>query len=130
MMVHGIMFQKFDPRAAYFDPVIDMLKDTGLMSHFFDKLMPPKNMRESIPHSEEPLVPDHFYLPSIVWLCGLALALIFHTIEHSLTNIGLRKDRRKAGAQLKGLGTIREETSLENTAEADAMALTCGRFMH
>ncbi len=95
MMVQGIMFQKFDPRAAYFDPVIDMLKDTGLMSYFFDKLMPPKNMRETISSVEEPLVLDHFYLPIIIWSCGLVLGIVFHILEHSLTKVGLRRERRK-----------------------------------
>ncbi len=95
MMVQGIMFQKFDPRAAYFDPVIDMLKDAGLINHFFNKLMPPKNMRETMSSEEEPLVLDHFYLPVIVWSCGLALGIIFHILEHSLTNFALRKERKE-----------------------------------
>ncbi len=93
-MAQGIMFQKFDPRAAYFDPVLDMLKDAGLINHFFNKLMPPKNMRETISSAEEPLVLDHFYLPVIVCSCGLALGIVFHILEHSRTNVALRKGRR------------------------------------
>ncbi len=79
-----MIFQKSDPRVLYFDQVIDVARDAGLVEHYFAKWTAPKNMRHTVDVHEEPLVAEHFYLPCFIGGCTMTLALISFLMERRI----------------------------------------------
>ncbi len=75
MFPMGMVFQKFDPRVDYLDYVIRYIRDTGLIHRYFNKYLPPKNIKEHKEHVEEPLVLAHFSLSSVLWAILLLMSV-------------------------------------------------------
>ncbi len=78
---HSMIFQKTDPRVRYFDLVIDVARDAGLVEHYFAKWTAPKNMRPNVDVREVALVAEHFFLPCFVGGCTMTLAMIVFLVE-------------------------------------------------
>ncbi len=77
-----MLFQKYDPRAEYFDPVLDRIRDGGLMDSFFSKWRPLKNMREDTEVKNRPLVIEHFFIPGMMTVAGVVMAAVAFAVEY------------------------------------------------
>lgn len=80
-MYMGMFFQSYDPRVDYFDYVIRMITDTGIVNGLFSKALPYADMKNYVKVEEEALILEHFAIPLIVCLAGLLLGAIMFTIE-------------------------------------------------
>ncbi len=76
-----MVFQKYDPRIQYFNTVIDIARDCGLVDYFFGKEMPPKNLKEPMSKKENALVLEHFQLPLIISAASITVALVIFICE-------------------------------------------------
>ncbi len=77
----GMFFRKFDPRAEFFNPGIRMIYDSGLMDYFFDMTIPYEDMKLYVKVKEEPLIMEHFYVPTIIFTVGLILNCVAFALE-------------------------------------------------
>ncbi len=77
----GMFFQEYDPRVGYFDSVIHRITDTGIIDRLFRKALPFTDIKDSIKVEEEALILEHFAIPPIVCLAGLAIGVIILLAE-------------------------------------------------
>ncbi len=93
-MTHGMVFQKYDPRPRHLNPVIDAIRDCGIMDRFFSKWISPKGMKDSVADAtaggEEPLVNEHFYLPYALLIGGMAISVLVWFLEMAGRDIALK----------------------------------------
>ncbi len=70
----GILFKNGDIRVQYLDGLVTMMRDAGILEHFFDKWRSAQNMKEHVEIVEEALVLEHLLIPIIVWSVALVLS--------------------------------------------------------
>ncbi len=86
-LAHGMVFQNYDPRAQYFNKVIDVAREAGLINYFFGKWKPDENVKIDFKVQDKTLRAEHFLLPSVVSAFGLTLALLSFLLETLLHKI-------------------------------------------
>ncbi len=80
-MYSSMFFQKYDPRARYFDDMINQMKDAGITNHLLSRALPYRDMRTSIDFKEEKLILQHLLIPLVVFGCSLLAGSIMFTLE-------------------------------------------------
>ncbi len=93
-------FQKYDPRAEYFDPVISAITDTGIVDHLFKIRMPYLGMKEPVQVEEKTLVLEHFYAPLMVLASGYLIANLVMLEEFFKIFFCLRIFRKRVKVRL------------------------------
>ncbi len=81
MLQYGMFFQKYNPKASYFNDLIELMRDTGITDYFLRRALPYQDMKEHIQVKEEKLVMEHFYLPLIFLLVGLVTGIAAFVVE-------------------------------------------------
>ncbi len=81
MLQYGMFFQKYNPKAGYFNDLIELMRDTGITDYFLRRALPYLDMKEHVQFKEEKLVMEHFYLPLIFLLVGLVAGIAAFLIE-------------------------------------------------
>ncbi len=79
-----LAFQKYDPRAEYFNPVLDVMFENGLMDRMLSVRLPYLDMKEQglgLVSKEKVLAVEHFYLPLMFLAAGCVLAGIAVSFE-------------------------------------------------
>ncbi len=71
----GFFFQKYDSRIKFFDHVIDVLTEAGIIGHFFDTYIPQRGIKEHETVSDEKLTLEHFLIPNIFLMSMLLISL-------------------------------------------------------
>ncbi len=87
MMQYGMFFQKYNPKASYFNDLIELMKDTGITNYFLRRALPYQDMKEHIQFKEEKLVMEHFYLPLLFLLVGLVAGITAFLFEKHKENV-------------------------------------------
>ncbi len=77
----ALFFQKYDPRADYFDDLILLMFECGIEDYLTRRTVPHRDMKESIEYKEERLTLEHFYLMYIVGMAGMVLACLAFIAE-------------------------------------------------
>ncbi len=90
----GILFKAYDFRAQYLVPVIIRLHDVGIIEHFYQVWRSPRNMRENVKYSEDPLVVEHFLVSLAVLFAGLTLSLAFFMKEKNTHFCAIRNMKK------------------------------------
>ncbi len=67
---------KHDPSVEYFNPVIEIMKDTGIVDHFFRKANPYSGLNHIRPLVEEKMRVDHLTVPVVFVSAASILALL------------------------------------------------------
>ncbi len=88
-----MFFQKYNPRAKYFDHLIDLLREAGITDYLMRQLLPYGDMKDIEVYWEEKLVLEHFYIPFCIIVVGLLIGcfafigeLIYCTVYFYLDN--------------------------------------------
>ncbi len=76
-----MFFQKYNPKASYFNNLIELMKDTGITDYILRRALPYQEMKEHIQFKEEKLIMEHFYLPLIFLLVGQVAGIIAFLFE-------------------------------------------------
>ncbi len=84
-----MVFQKFDPRAAYFNIAIRRIYDAGLIDYFYTMTIPYEDIKLEESVQEEALILEYFFVPFIFFWVGLLTASIIFAKEI------LRKDTKR-----------------------------------
>ncbi len=77
----ALFFQKYDPRADYFDSLIGLMLECGIKDYLMRRALPYRDMKERKEYKEERLILEHFYLMYIVGMAGMTLAIIAFMAE-------------------------------------------------
>ncbi len=77
----ALFFQKYDPRADYFDSLIGLMLECGIKDYLMRRALPYRDMKERKEYKEERLILEHFYLIYIVGMAGMTLAILAFMVE-------------------------------------------------
>ncbi len=88
-----MFFQKYDPRAKYFDNLIGLILECGIQDYLTRRALPYRDMKERKEYKEERLILEHFYLIYIIGTAGIVLATVAFITE---TRTRIRQLSQKA----------------------------------
>ncbi len=77
----SFMYRKHDPLMSYFDRVISILHQAGIVDKFFRSWMPHEGMKENVIEAEKKLTAEHFLIPCIVAIGGILVSLLSLAVE-------------------------------------------------
>ncbi len=76
-----MFFQKYNPRAKYFDHLIGLMRDTGITDYLMRQVLPYSDIREARQYKEEKLELDHILIPLVAFCCGVVSAIFILIVE-------------------------------------------------
>ncbi len=71
----AMFFQRYDPRATYFDWPIQQIDECGIKDKLFRTHLPYRDMKEPPDRKQEKLILEHYYVVFIAGLVGGTLAI-------------------------------------------------------
>ncbi len=82
-----MFFQKYDPRARYFDNLIELMAECGIKEYLVRRALPYKDIKEQKRHKEEKLILEYYYLVFIPVLAGMLMGAAMFVLELTKTRI-------------------------------------------
>ncbi len=76
-----MFFQKHDPRATYFDGLIQLMTECGIKDYLYRRALPYQDMKDHKENKNERLKIEHFYLVLFAGTVGGLLASIAFIVE-------------------------------------------------
>ncbi len=77
----AMCFQRYDPRATYFDWLIQQIDECGVKDRLLGRALPYRDMKEHMEHKQEKLFLEHYYVVFIAGLVGGTLAIVAFIAE-------------------------------------------------
>ncbi len=75
-------FQKHNPAVEYFNPILELAKDVGIIDKFQRRANPYADVRHVRPVIDEKLRVEHFLLLFMVLFCSTMMAFLVFVLEN------------------------------------------------
>ncbi len=77
----AMFFQKHDPRATYFDSLIQLITECGIKDYLYRRALLYRDMKDHKENTNERLMIEHFYLVLIALTVGGLMAIAAFMVE-------------------------------------------------